>query len=111
MLRKLGMLFFVVILSFIFAGCAKKPVGHFGPIHNQRPAKTTTRYVNSEAMKQPHQVVSGVHWRCTVGNHHQTWHGSAATLVAAQTKAKNLCEQMSAGHGICRYKGCVQVVS
>lgn len=105
------MVLFLSLSVFVFAGCSRKPVGHYPPIHSQRPASTTTRYVNSEAMQHPAHLAPNLHWRCTVGNRHQTWYAVAGTLVAAQSKAKLLCEQMSNTHDFCRYKGCVQVES
>ncbi len=101
---------FVILISIFFVGCAKKPSPYYAQISN-KPAPSSIRYVNSAGMKHPNQIVPNIHWRCTVGSPHHTWHAEAAALVTAQMKAKHLCEQLSNGRGICRYKGCVQVES
>ena len=111
--------------GFGFAVCGLFGLMLVGCVHKPKPVEQSVvqpveTHTHSETIfsdrkiihpAKPHKLPSLYHWRCTVGNRHQSWHESAGTLVAAQNKAKHLCEMMSAGHGICRYKGCVQVES
>lgn len=98
----------------LFVGCVEKPIHH--AVHATPPRISRAAYdlpqFNKTAVEIDPQLMHwSLYWRCTVGNQFNTWHSEASTLIDAQMKAKQLCELLSNGQGICRYKGCVQVES
>jgi len=109
-MKKYVGILFIILASLIFTGCSRKPSPYYAQVSN-KPAQSSVRYSSAAVTAHPHHVAPNIHWQCTVADHFHTWQAEAATLLKAQSKAKNLCEQMSAGRSICRYRGCVQVES
>lgn len=94
----------------LFVGCVQKPARS---VHTAPTSSHVAPIVSKKSAVEvdPQLLHWSLYWRCTVGNDTNTWHSDAATLIDAQMKAKQLCELLSNGRGICRYKGCVQVES